>query len=143
MARKTILTLDLIQSKIGYILACLSSYSSLDLSKRINDIHHFLFLINKSIKENKDYVDIRNVVTLRENYKELHESRLHNDDEVSLKGHKISCLLFEVSIEIKLLINESIVLNDEMKEYLEIASKYLYDCGRIVNNEILCFEEKY
>ena len=65
MARKTILTLDLIQSKIGYILACLSSYSSLDLSKRINDIHHFLFLINKSIKENKEYVDIRNVVTLR------------------------------------------------------------------------------
>ena len=33
--------------------------------------------------------------------------------------------------------------NEEVNEYLTLASKYLYDCGRIVNNEILCFEEKY
>ena len=55
MNDKLILKLELIHSKIGYILACLSSYSSLDLSKRINEINDAINLIIKSYIENKQY----------------------------------------------------------------------------------------
>ena len=138
---KEILYIDLIHSKIGYILACLSSYSSLDLSKRINDINREIDLIKKSLIDNKNYIDIRNVIDLREKLKEL-DSRLNNETEVSLQGHKIACLLFEVSTIIKLFINEY-KLGEEINEYLLLASKYLYICGRIVNIEVLCFENKF
>ena len=54
MNDKLILSLDLIYSKIGYVLACLASYSSLDLSKRINEINDAINLIIKSyIEKNK------------------------------------------------------------------------------------------
>ena len=139
MARKTILTLDLIQSKIGYILACLSSYSSLDLSKRINDINQHIYLIKKSILDNKEYVDIRNVIDLREKLKEL-KTRLPNDNKVTLQGHKIACLLFEVSTYIKLIILEFDKTKEDVIEYLSLSSEFLHDCGRIINIEILCFE---
>jgi hypothetical protein len=141
MNDKLILKLELIHSKIGYILACLSSYSSLDLSKRIIEINEHIELINKTFKEQKNYIDVRNVIKLREQLKEL-KTRLNNDDEVSLQGHKIACLLFEVSMEIKMLILDIDASYDDIIEYLSLASQYLYDCGRIINIEILCFENK-
>lgn len=137
--KEILLKLDLIYSKIGYILACLSSYSSLNLSKRINEINSKIFLIKKSLLEEKDYVDIRDVIELRNYLKEL-KNRLPNDEKVLLDGHKIACLLFEISIEIKLLILKIDIEYNDIIEYLTLASQYLYDCGRIVNIEILCFE---
>lgn len=139
MNDKLILSLDLIYSKIGYVLACLASYSSLDLSKRINDINQQIYLIKKSLLENKDYVDIRNVIDLREKLKELRK-RLPNEKEVSLQGHKIACLLFEVSTYIKLTILDFDKTKEDMIEYLSLSSEFLHDCGRIINIEILCFE---
>ena len=139
MNDKLILSLDLIYSKIGYVLACLASYSSLDLSKRINDINQHIYLIKKSILDNKEYVDIRNVIDLREKLKEL-KTRLPNDNEVALQGHKIACLLFEVSTYIKLIILEFDKTKEDMIEYLSLSSEFLHDCGRIINIEILCFE---
>ena len=137
--KEILLKLDLIYSKIGYILACLSSYSSLNLSKRINEINSKIFLIKKSLLEEKYYVDIRDVIELRNYLKEL-KNRLQNDEKVLLDGHKIACLLFEISIEIKLLILKIDIEYNDIIEYLTLASQYLYDCGRIVNIEILCFE---
>ena len=137
--KEILLKLDLIYSKIGYVLACLSSYSSLNLSKRINEINSKIFLIKKSLLEEKDYVDIRDVIELRNYLKEL-KNRLSNDEKVLLDGHKIACLLFEISIEIKLLILKIDIEYNDIIEYLTLASQYLYDCGRIVNIEILCFE---
>ena len=142
MNDKLILKLELIHSKIGYILACLSSYSSLDLSKRINEINDAINLIIKSYIDNKQYFDIRNVISFREKLKEL-ENRLNNDEVVSLQGHKIACLLFEVSVEIKMLLLDIEIDNEDVNEYLTLASKYLYDCGRIINIQILCFEDKF
>ena len=142
MNDENILMLDLIYSKIGYILACLSSYSSLDLSKRINEINDGINLLIKSYIENKNYIDIRHVINFREKLKEL-ESRLGNDEKVSLQGHKIACLLFEISVEIKMLLLDFNIDNEEFNEYLTLASKYLYDCGRIINIQILCFEDKF
>ncbi len=139
MNDKLILSLDLIYSKIGYVLACLASYSSLDLSKRINDINQQIYLIKKSLLENKDYVDIRNVIDLREKLKEL-KKRLPNEKEVTLQGHKIACLLFEVSTYIKLTILDFDKTKEDMIEYLSLSSEFLHDCGRIINIEILCFE---
>ena len=142
MNDKLILKLELIHSKIGYILACLSSYNSLDLSKRINEINDGINLLIKSYIENKNYIDIRHVISFREKLKEL-ESRLGNDEKVSLQGHKIACLLCEVSVEIKMLLLDFNIDNEEFNEYLTLASKYLYDCGRIINIQILCFEDKF
>ena len=142
MNDKLILKLELIHSKIGYILACLSSYSSLDLSKRINEINDGINLLIKSYIENKNYIDIRHVISFREKLKEL-ESRLNSDEKVSLQGHKIACLLFEVSVEIKMLLLDIEIDNEDVNEYLTLASKYLYDCGRIINIEVLCFEDKF
>ena len=142
MNDKLILKLELIHSKIGYILACLSSYSSLDLSKRINEINDAINLIIKSYIDNKQYFDIRNVISFREKLKEL-ENRLNTDEVVSLQGHKIACLLFEVSVEIKMLLLDIEIDNEDVNEYLTLASKYLYDCGRIINIEVLCFEDKF
>lgn len=136
------LSLDKIYSKISYILACLSSYSSLDLSKRIYEINHHIHLIKKSCIEHKNFVDIRDVIDFRIKLDEL-KSRLPNDDEILFDGHKIACLLFEVSIELKLLIIQfNKHISEDMMEYLELASKYLYDCGRIVNIELLSYENK-
>ena len=98
--------------------------------------------IIKSYIENKQYFDIRNVISFREKLKEL-ESRLNSDEKVSLQGHKIACLLFEVSVEIKMLLLDIEIDNEEVNEYLTLASKYLYDCGRIINIEVLCFEDKF
>ena len=66
---KEILYIDLIHSKIGYILACLSSYSSLDLSKRINDINNEIDLIKKTLIDNNLHkfnirLDIKLLITL-------------------------------------------------------------------------------
>ena len=91
--------------------------------------------------QTKRYNDVRNVIKLREQLKEL-KTRLNDDDEVSLQGHKIACLLFEVSMEIKMLILDIDASYDDIIEYLSLASQYLYDCGRIINIEILCFENK-
>ena len=141
MNEKLILSLDLINCKLGYILASLASFTSLDLSKGINEIHQHIELINKSLKDNKEYVDIRNVINLRENLKKL-ESRLNNKDEVSFKGHRIACLLFEAATLIKMAILDFDATYEDMIEYLSLASEYCYLSGRIVNIEILCFEEK-
>ena len=141
MNEKLILSLDLINSKLGYILASLTSFTSLDLSKGINEIHQHIELINKSLKDNKEYVDIRNVINLRENLKKL-KDRLPNEENISLKGHRIACLLFEVATLIKLATLDFKLSYEDMIEYLTLASEYLYCCGRIVNIEILCFEEK-
>ena len=138
---KKVLYIDIIHSKIGYILACMSSYSSLDLSKRIIDINNDIDLIKKSMIDKKNYIDIRNVIDLREKLKEL-KTRINDEGEVSLQGHKIACLLFEVSAIIKLFINEY-QLDEEINEYLLLTSEYLYVCGRIVNIEVLCFENKF
>ena len=140
MTEKLTLSLKLINTKLGYILANLTSYSSLDLSKGINEIDQHIYLINKSIKENKNYVDIRNVINLRENLMKL-ENRINNDLEVLLQGHKIACLLFEVATLIELVILDFDNTKEDMIEYLSLASKYLHTCGRIVNIEILCFEQ--
>ena len=140
MNEKLTLSLDLINSKLGYILASLASFTSLDLSKGINEIHQHIELINKSLKDNKEYVDIRNVINLRENLNKL-QNRLTNDQEVLLQGHKIACLLFEVATLINLVILDFDNSKEDMIEYLTLASKYLHTCGRIVNIEILCFEE--
>ena len=139
MYNKEILMLDLIQSKIGYILACLSSYSSLDLSKRIIDINHNLYLIKKTLLENIDYLDIRNVISLREHLKQL-KTRVSEEKDVALDGHKIACLLFEVSTLIKMLVTKFDKTKEDIIEYLLLTSEYLYTCGRIINIEILCFE---
>ena len=139
---KQIIYVDLIHSKIAYILALLASYSSLDLSKRINDINDDIDKIKKSFLEEKNYVDVRDVIKLRNNLKEL-KSRLSDDIIVSLKGHKIACLLFEVYSLIKLFVCEYPDINEDIKEYLLLASEYLYTSGRIVNNETLCFEIKF
>lgn len=139
MHTHTTLTLDLIYSKIGYILACLSSYSSLDLSKRIIDINKNINLIKKSLIEQKDYVDIRNVILLREQLKQLKE-RINNENKVALDGHKIACLLFEVSTLLKLLVEDFDKTKEDVIEYLLLSSEFFYLCGRIVNIEILCFE---
>lgn len=140
MNEKCNLRLDLINCKISYILTCLTSYASLDLSKRIYDINQKIFLIKKSLIDQKEYVDIRNVIELRDQLKEIIK-RVENDNEVFLSGHKIACLLFEASIEIKLFNNEFEILND-FKEYLLLASQYLYYCARVVNIELLCYENK-
>ena len=66
MNERNILWLNKIHSKIGYILAHLSSYSSLDLSKRIIEINEHIELINKTFKEQKNYIDVRNVIKLRD-----------------------------------------------------------------------------
>ena len=136
---KQIIYVDLIHSKIAYILALLASYSSLDLTKRINDINDDIDKIKKSFLEEKNHVDVRDVIKLRNNLKEL-KSRLNDDIIVSLKGHKIACLLFEVYSLIKLFVCE---YPDIIKEYLLLASEYLYTSGRIVNNETLCYEIKF
>lgn len=140
MDEQLLLNLDLIYSKIGYILACLSSYASLDLSKRISEINKNIYLIKKSIIDNKQYIDIRDVIKFREDVKKLN-SHLKEDVEVYLDGHKIACLLFEVSTIIKI-ISKNENINEDMKEYLALASKYLYDCGRIVNIEVLYYDNK-
>ena len=134
-----ILMLDLIYSKIGYILACLSSYSSLDLSKRIIDINKSVYLIKKSLIDEKEYVDIRNVISLREHLKQL-KTRVPEEKDVALDGHKIACLLFEVSTLIKMLVAKFDKTKEDIIEYLLLTSEYLYTCGRIINIEILCFE---
>ena len=139
MNDENILMLDLIYSKIGYILACLSSYSSLDLSKRIIDINKEVYLIRKSLVDNKDYVDIRNVISLREHLKQL-KTRVSEEKDVALDGHKIACLLFEVSTLIKMLVAKFDKTKEDIIEYLLLTSEYLYTCGRIINIEILCFE---
>ena len=139
MNDENILMLDLIYSKIGYILACLSSYSSLDLSKRIIDINHNLYLIKKTLLENIDYLDIRNVISLREHLKQL-KTRVLEEKDVALDGHKIACLLFEVSTLIKMLVTKFDKTKEDIIEYLLLTSEYLYTCGRIINIEILCFE---
>lgn len=139
---KETIYLDIIYSKISYILACLNNYTSLDLSKRINKINDNIYLIKKGFIDNKTYVDIRNVISLREDI-DLLKNRIQNiDDKVLLEGHKISCLLFEVSKLIELFL-EDVNLDDlDLKEYLLLASKYLYLCGRIINIEILSYEKK-
>ena len=139
MNDENILMLDLIYSKIGYILACLSSYSSLDLSKRIIDINKSVYLIKKSLIDEKEYVDIRNVISLREHLKQL-KTRVSEEKDVALDGHKIACLLFEVSTYIKLIMLEIDKTKEDILEYLSLSSEYLHDCGRIINIEILCFE---
>lgn len=139
MNEKLTLSFDLINSKLGYILANLASLTSLDLSKGINEINQHIYLIKKSLIDNKEYVDIRNVINLRENLQKL-ENRLNSDKQVLLQGHRIACLLFEVATLIKLAILEMDNSKEDMIEYLSLSSKYLYDCGRIVNIEILCFE---
>ena len=139
MNDENILMLDLIYSKIGYILACLSSYSSLDLSKRIIDINKSVYLIKKSLIDEKEYVDIRNVITLREHLKQL-KTRIPEEKDVALDGHKIACLLFEVSTLIKMLVAKFDKTKEDIIEYLLLTSEYLYTCGRIINIEILCFE---
>ena len=139
MNDENILMLDLIYSKIGYILACLSSYSSLDLSKRIIDINKDIYLIKKSLIDNKEYVDIRNVISLREHLKQL-KTRVEEEKNVALDGHKIACLLFEVSTLIKMLVAKFDKTKEDIIEYLLLTSEYLYTCGRIINIEILCFE---
>ena len=139
MNDENILMLDLIYSKIGYILACLSSYSSLDLSKRIIDINKSVYLIKKSLIDEKEYVDIRNVITLREHLKQL-KTRVSEEKDVALDGHKIACLLFEVSTLIKMLVAKFDKTKEDIIEYLLLTSEYLYTCGRIINIEILCFE---
>jgi hypothetical protein len=141
MNEKLILSLDLINCKLGYILASLASFTSLDLSKGINEINQHIELISQSIKDDKEYVDIRNVINLRENLKKL-KTRLNNEDKVSLKGHRIACLLFEVATLLKLAILDFDESYEDMIEYLSLSSEYCYFSGRIVNIEILCFEEK-
>ena len=59
-----------------------------------------------------------------------------------LEGHKISCLLFETSKIIELFLEEFNLNDLDLKEYLLLASKYLYFCGRIINIEILSYEKK-
>ena len=139
MNDENILMLDLIYSKIGYILACLSSYSSLDLSKRIIDINKSVYLIKESLIDEKEYVDIRNVISLREHLKQL-KTRVSEEKDVALDGHKIACLLFEVSTLIKMLVAKFDKTKEDIIEYLLLTSEYLYTCGRIINIEILCFE---
>ena len=139
MNDKLILSLDLIYSKIGYVLACLASYSSLDLSKRIIDINKSIYLIKKSLIDEKEYVDIRNVISLREHLKQL-KTRVLEEKDVALDGHKIACLLFEVSTLIKMLVAKFDKTKEDIIEYLLLTSEYLYTCGRIINIEILCFE---
>lgn len=141
MNQKLILSLELLNSKLGYVFACLSPYVSLHLSKGISEINQHVYLIKKSIIDNKEYVDIRNVIKLREQLKQL-RTRLTDEKEVALTGHKIACLLFEVSVLTKMVILEMDKANQDMIEYLSLVGEYLYTCGRIVNIEMLCFEEK-
>lgn len=139
---KEIIYLDIIYSKISYILACLNSYTFLDLSKRIKNINDNIYLIKKGIIDNKAYVDIRNVISLREDISLL-STRIKNiDDRVLLEGHKTSCLLFEASKIIELFLEENNLNDLDLKEYLLLASKYLYLCGRIINIEILSYEKQ-
>ncbi|MCI5744813.1 MAG: hypothetical protein MR270_00820 [Erysipelotrichaceae bacterium] len=137
------LKLDLIQSKVGYILALLSSYPSLDLSKRIEDINKVIYLIKKSIIDQKEYIDIRNVINLRsllENVKNTYGFK--SEEEISYDGHKIACKLFEIALEIKLFVIDNKMLNQDYLEYLSLASEFFIDCGRIINIKILCYDNK-
>ena len=83
----------------------------------------------------------KDLMIQEENLKKL-ESRLNNKDEVSFKGHRIACLLFEVATLLKMAILDFDATYEDMIEYLSLASEYCYLSGRIVNIEILCFEEK-
>ena len=139
MLEKQTLQLDLIHSKLAYVIACLASYSFLDLSKRIDEIMANIRQIKQSMIDQKRYVDVRNVIKIRNDLKEL-DAKL-NENQVTLQGHKIACLLFEISTMIKIFILD-FDYDEDMKEYLDIASKLLFDCGRIINIEILCFEDK-
>ena len=42
-----------------------------------------------------------------------------------------------------MLIVNTDTFKEETNEYLLLTSEYLYICGRIVNIEILCFENTY
>ena len=138
---KQLLTLDLIHSKIAYILASLTAYSSLDLSKRISDINDGIELVKKGLIDGKQYIDIRNVIEFRKQLQEL-KSRLNDDIEVSLQGHKIACLLFEISTLLKIFICDCGDLQEDICEYLQLISEYMYNCGRIVNQQTICFEKR-
>lgn len=134
-----LLQLDLIYSKISYVLACLANYSSLNLSLEITHINDNISLIKKSLMENKDYLDIRDVIAFRNQLMEL-KKKVKDEKEVPLSGHKIACLLFEITTLIHLFIVKYPDLNNDFQEYLDIASNYLYYCGRIINIEILSYE---
>ena len=93
----------------------------------------------KIVTDEKEYVDIRNVISLREHLKQL-KTRVLEEKDVALDGHKIACLLFEVSTLIKMLVAKFDKTKEDIIEYLLLTSEYLYTCGRIINIEILCFE---
>ena len=135
---KLLLDIDIVSAKLAYIIASLASYSSLDLSKRLNLIVDELYLIKKSLIESKQYIDIRNVVAFREDVKAL-KDRVKPENEIIFSGHKIACLLFEVSIYFKQL-NQAIKQED-YQEYMLLASEYTYLAGRLVNKELLSQEK--
>jgi len=138
MQEKETLQLDLIYTKISFVVALLASYNSLDLSKGIKKINNGIDSIKKSIIDNKEYIDIRDVIELRNELETL-KGRLKNDKDVPLEGHKIACLLFEVKVLIELYVLEASKISEDMKEYLTLSSNYLYTCGKIINEEILCY----
>ena len=69
------------------------------VAKNINDIGSIAWKTThgkhlaefKSLLEEKNFLDVRDVIKLRNNLKEL-KSRLNDDIQVSLEGHKIACL---------------------------------------------------
>lgn len=132
-----IIQIKILEAKLGYISTLLASYSSLNLSKIINDIHLKLYLLEKTIIEKKDYIDIRDAMYLKNEVTNL--KNILPNKEIYLSGHKIACLLFEISFLLKKLKNE-INVNDDIKEYLENVCEYLFLSGRYVNIQLLCNE---
>lgn len=135
--------IKLLSSKLGYILACLASYSSLDLSKRLKKINDHLFKMAKSLQEEKVLLDIRDVIELKEQLWQMKQN-FSDEDEVLFEGHKIACLLFEFSFQAESLKEELIHLeiNEDFCEYLDYVAQFSYLCARWVNINIVCFENK-
>lgn len=143
MSDKTICEIKILCSKLGYILSSLSSYSSLDLSKRLKRINDNLFKIAKSLKEEKNQIDIRDVIELKEQLNQL-KKNMPNNEEILLEGHKIACLLFEFSYQVewvKIDLSQQ-QINEDFVEYLDYVAQFCYFCARWVNINLLCFENK-
>ena len=57
-------------------------------------------------------------------------------------GHKVLSVEWDRKFEnIDLYADIGTLTKEDIIEYLSLASKYLHICGRIVNIEILCFEQ--
>ena len=133
------IAINIIHARIGYILASLSSYQHLGINKEISKINNQIEDIKRSLIEDKEYLDIRDVIKMRNMVEEKKKEIKGYDGNPLYDGHKIACLLYEVSLEIEKLIIDLDISNEEFNEFLSLSSQYLSICARIVNKELLSY----